>query len=41
MAKVKSKKEKKMQTIRVIAAIIAVFFLLSIFIVWGMYLIGR
>jgi len=41
MAKVKSKKEKKMQVVRLVAAIVAVFFLLSIFIVWGMYLIGR
>ncbi|ACI18374.1 hypothetical protein [Dictyoglomus thermophilum] len=41
MAKTRSKKEKKERTIRIVATIVAVFFLLSIFILWGMYFIGR
>lgn len=41
MAKPRSKKEKRERTVRIVAAIVAVFFLLSIFIIWGMYFIGR
>jgi|YelNatPaOPRAMG01_1025707.scaffolds.fasta_scaffold09371_3 cell division septal protein FtsQ len=39
--KAKTKKEKKMQVIRIVALIISIFFLASIFILWGMYFIGR
>jgi len=41
MAKPRSKKEKRERAIRIVAAVVAVFFLLSIFIIWGMYFIGR
>jgi len=41
MAKTKSSKNKKERTIKIVASIVALFFLLSIFIMWGMYFIGR